>query len=379
MVLSGPWWERILQGIKRTPMPGGDRSLAQPIPVQLGIPLNEYLEDLRIYTSARIAAYEELVAYGARRVALEHAGLALGRAMIGDGPVTDSMRRDLVGVMRSAILGTRVDMQQLLQVSLGEVVEYEAWAAGEFQDVWASYRTQLAGLPPWQVPPVGGFAHAVRATDPNWYLQGFTSSMDERTMLAARDRILSAYLTGESVESLTRSLRVGLRKTVVDHQRLARTSLHRVAREYQKETYAQNSVVEREKYIATLDSATCPVCGNYDGKKYALGEGPVVPVHDNCRCTYAPITLSVREILGMPPPEDEDEDHRRVRASMDGKVPVSTTWPDWLARKEAQTPGFARDILGPTRYDAWVAGELKLGALTRGGKQRTLAQLGLTR
>lgn len=376
MALSGPWWQRILDGIKRTPMPGGDRGGDLPVPVQLGIPLNEYLEDLRIYTSARIAAYEQLVAYGARRVALEHAALALGRTMIGDGPVTDSLRRDLVGVMRSAILGTRTDMQQLLSVGLGEVVEYEAWAAGEFQDVWSSYRTQLAGLPPWQVPPVGGFAHAVRASDPNWYLRGFTDSMDERTMLAARDRILGAYLTGESVESLTRSLRVGLRKTVADHQRLARTSLHRVAREYQKETYRQNSVVEREKFVATLDSATCPVCGGYDGKKYPLGDGPVVPVHDNCRCTYAPITLSVREILGMPP-EDQPEDQRRVRASMDGKVPVSTTWADWLDRKERQAPGFARDILGPTRYNAWVAGELKLGALSRGGKMRTLAQLGL--
>lgn len=378
-MLQGPWWERITRGPLRVGMPGGDRTGPVPIPLQLGIPLNEYLEDLTIWSSARLAKYEDLVGYGAGRLVLEHGTLALARTLTFDGPVTNAMQAELVDLLAGAVRGMRPDMDELLRVSMGHTLEHQAYVAGEFQDVWAQYRSTLAGLPPWQVPPVGGFALAVNASDPAWPLRGLVEDIEDAAVLAMRRQVLGSYLRGESVPQLASRLRSSWKAAGHDYQRVARTSLHRMGRAYQQETYRQNSeVLSKERYVATLDSRTCPVCGMYDGKAYALGAGPVVPVHDSCRCTYMPVTKSIRELLGMPP-ADETPEQNQARASMDGRVPASTLWPDWLDRKEKQTPGFARGILGATKYDAWVAGELKLGDVVRGGRERTLAQLGLTR
>lgn len=376
MVLNGPWWDRIVRGVSRKRMPGGDPNSPVPIPVQLGIPLNEYMEDLSIWAGANLAKYEEVVAYGAARVIREHSTLALARIMLGEGTITQADRIGMVTMLEQSILGMRPDMDKLIEVSLGNVVEHQAYIAGEFQDVWSSYRNDLGALPPWRVPPVGGFRLAVQATDPEWFLRGLVDNLQQGSIIEVRKRALAAYLSGESVPSFAASIRKHFKNQRNEHMRVARTSLHRVARGYQKELYKENDVVSGEKFVATLDSRTCPVCGNYDGRRYDVGEGPVVPLHDYCRCTYSPVVKSVRELLGMPP-EEETEDHRRVRASMDGKVPLSTRWPDWLARKEAQHSGFAKNVLGATRYDAWKAGDLTLGDLSKGGRQPTLAQLGI--
>jgi hypothetical protein len=73
-----------------------------------------------------------------------------------------------------------------------------------------------------------------------------------------------------------------------------------------------------------------------------LEEAPHLPQHRLCRCLVTP------EVKGL---EGFDEDDQR--ASMDGPVPASTSYSDWLAKQDAETQ---QDILGKSRFELYQAG-----------------------
>ena len=94
------------------------------------------------------------------------------------------------------------------------------------------------------------------------------------------------------------------------------------------------------------------------------------PRHPRCRCTLVPITKSWKE-LGV----DAEEVPDSTRASFDGQVPATETYPDWLKRMEEEEPGFALDVLGPKRYGWWKAGKIEFKEMVRGNKILTVEQL----
>ena len=111
-------------------------------------------------------------------------------------------------------------------------------------------------------------------------------------------------------------------------ERIARTETQRVANAIQDRVYRDNAdILKGVRYMATLDLRTCPVCGPDDGRLFAVnGPRPRLPRHPNCRCAYAPVTKSWRE-LGI----DVDELPPATRASMDGQVPARRTYRQWAA------------------------------------------------
>jgi hypothetical protein len=96
------------------------------------------------------------------------------------------------------------------------------------------------------------------------------------------------------------------------------------------------------RLLATLDTRTCLVCGSLDGKVFDNPEPEHKCLNENCRCVILPV------IKGMEEPLDDDE-----RASMDGPVPASMTYSDWLGKQPAKRK---REILGEC-YDRYKAGE----------------------
>lgn len=87
-------------------------------------------------------------------------------------------------------------------------------------------------------------------------------------------------------------------------RRIARTEIQRVANETAQRTYRANrDVVRAVRYLATLDSRVCPVCRPDHRRVFPLDEagdheGPAIPRHPHCRCFYAPVVRSLREIIG---------------------------------------------------------------------------------
>jgi hypothetical protein len=116
------------------------------------------------------------------------------------------------------------------------------------------------------------------------------------------------------------------------------------------------------KYLATLDTRTCLVCGRDDGRVFkTLEEAPKLPRHHNCRCLYVPYLKGFEDIPGE-------------RAAMDGPVSDKLTYQDWLAQ---QDPAVQKDILGPARFAAYQAG-VPVSSFVSDGRTLTLEQLRAT-
>lgn len=82
--------------------------------------------------------------------------------------------------------------------------------------------------------------------------------------------------------------------------------------------------IDRYTFYCLLDIHTCPVCGNLDGKDFAVSEAvPGVnlpPMHDGCRCFIGPYQPK-EELTGTKPAQMISGDC--------GYVPETMTWREW--------------------------------------------------
>lgn len=162
---------------------------------------------------------------------------------------------------------------------------------------------------------------------------------------------------------------------------LVQTSISTIASETRQAYFDANSdVFDMERWVATLDDATCEECGALDGEEFPVGEGEQPPLHFNCRCVRVPSIDG--KTLGDRPANaaNEDEldglskdDRREKIKELVGQVPASTTYTDWLGR---QTDAFQDHVLGPTRAALFRDGDLKLDRFTNPrGDRYTIDQL----
>ena len=94
----------------------------------------------------------------------------------------------------------------------------------------------------------------------------------------------------------------------------------------------------------------------------------IPPEHFNCRCILSPVVATFRE-LGF----DIEEPPAGTRASMDGQVPATFAFKDWLATKSHDEQD---NMLGPGRADLWRKGKITLEQLIDGhGRELTLDEL----
>ena len=150
---------------------------------------------------------------------------------------------------------------------------------------------------------------------------------------------------------------------------MVRTALNHTATVARNETFKANrSVLKGVQWHATLDNRTSAVCRGRDGKIYPVESGPRPPAHPNCRSTMIPVTKSWKE-LGI----NLKEAPAGTRASMNGQVPSTLTYNDWLKK---QPVGFQDDILGKAKGQLYRKGDLPLDRfIDRAGKEYTLAEL----
>tara|TARA_R100001143_G_scaffold62940_1_gene67667 strand:+ start:2386 stop:3240 length:855 start_codon:yes stop_codon:yes gene_type:complete len=143
------------------------------------------------------------------------------------------------------------------------------------------------------------------------------------------------------------------RKFVSHVESIVRTGvIHTSAQARQLVAEENDDVIKGVQWVATLDDRTCPICGSLDGQVFDIKEGPRPPAHIRCRCTIVYITKSFRE-LGL----DRDELPLSTRASMDGQVPQSLTYPKWLKQQSARVQD---EALGPTRGRLFRQGKVTI-------------------
>lgn len=180
--------------------------------------------------------------------------------------------------------------------------------------------------------------------------------------------IRAGIVSGEGIKEMVHRLTSLLSIQAASAERMVRSVVMHTMNTARLELYKANrDVIKAVQYVATLDTKNCLVCGTLDGKTWDLDEQhPTPPMHYNCRCVLAPITKSWRE-LGI----DKDEIPPTMRSSMNGYVPETMDYTEWLAKQSEKTQA---EILGPTRLKLYKQG-LPIEKMVRNGKPLTIEEL----
>lgn len=127
---------------------------------------------------------------------------------------------------------------------------------------------------------------------------------------------------------------------------IVRTSVQHVASSARHEVWEGNpDVVSRYRFLATLDATTSPICRSLDQQEFDFGQGPIPPVHPNCRSTTIPVLNPKFSFL----------EKGRTRSGEEGPVGAGVTFYGWL---RTQPVAKQRDVLGVTRAKLFANGGL---------------------
>lgn len=186
--------------------------------------------------------------------------------------------------------------------------------------------------------------------------------LDAASVKRIEQAIRIGVIEGETTPDIIRRIRGSkalnykdgiLQRSRDDVERLVRTSITHITARARDELYrANDSVVKAWRFTATLDRRTTVICASLDGQVFDLSTGPMPPRHPNCRSSSTPILKSWQE-LGI----DAKELTESTRASMDGQVPETLTYQDWLKK---QPQDVVEDVLGKTKAKLFNEGGLTL-------------------
>lgn len=228
-------------------------------------------------------------------------------------------------------------------------------------------------------------------------LKQWADSLEKQDTQRILDQIRIGLVQGEDSRVIARRIvgsarlngRDGATQITRRHaEAITRTAILHIANATREELYLENSnIIDRERYVATLDSRTTPICRSLDGKIYPLGKGPKPPIHWNCRSIRIPFfdgealgnrparaftqkqlvrEFSAQNGLGKLTRRSKlprgykglyDEFERRRIRELTSIVPSNVDYTTWLSR---QTVQFQDDILGPTRGKLFRKGGLEL-------------------
>lgn len=222
---------------------------------------------------------------------------------------------------------------------------------------------------------------------------GMTAGEDSATI--ARRIVGSARLLGaDGVTEITRRNAAAITRTAVNF------IANRARRAF---ILGNKDIFEQEMFLAVLDSRTTPICRSLDGDVYDVGEGPIPPLHWNCRSTR--VAVLDGQVIGSRPAKattekqmlrdftkqqglnsvtSRDKLPRGMKGKYDafaqkavreatGTVPAATSYQEWLGTQSAM---FQDDVLGPTRGALFRDGGLTLKQfVNRQGDELTLSDL----
>lgn len=186
-----------------------------------------------------------------------------------------------------------------------------------------------------------------------WY-----DSLSQATQRNVMTAVNHGIVEGETTEQIMRRIR-GTRKfnytdgvwetTRNQSSTITRTVINHVTNQSRLELFKENEdIISGLKWLATLDSRTSIICAGLDGKVFPIDKGPRPPAHPNCRSTMT-VVLKDANALGLGHlPEDK-------RASINGQVPASTTYGQWL---KGQPVAVQNDVLGVTKGKLFRDGKL---------------------
>lgn len=188
---------------------------------------------------------------------------------------------------------------------------------------------------------------------------------------------------------------------------ITRTATIAISNFGRREFFRSNAgIMTGELYVATLDSRTTAICRALDGQLFPVAEGPIPPLHINCRSVR--VAVFDNEVLGRRPANPSTErqllkeftdnrnlkrvttrsalprgtkgafdkfSRRRIREIV-GTVPAKVSYQVWLGR---QSVPFQNEVLGETKGILFRKGGIQLDRfVNRVGDEKTLAELAVS-
>jgi len=185
-------------------------------------------------------------------------------------------------------------------------------------------------------------------------IKGWLKGIDAKMLNDIEGVVGLGIVNGSTNSEIANSLNGILTTGKGRAEAIARTAVSHISNEARMKTYEANSEVlrgyERQE---TLDSNTCIVCGEIDGKFYPIdGKRPPSVMHINCRGINIP-TLKTWEELGLP----FKEIPVGTRSSIDGNISGKIDFDEWLKGKDEP---FIKKWFGTTRYKLYKENKLTL-------------------
>lgn len=290
-----------------------------------------------------------------------------------EGSFTSERLQMLLRAIREINHDAHVQLGSEIRQELRDIARYEV----EFQ---AGLLTRTIPVAFDVVTPAANLLDAVITARPfqGRLLRDWVKDLSVGTMKRLQTAIQLGMIEGETVEQIIRRVRgtkaANYRDGVMETTRrqagnLVRTAVNHVSNAAREKLFEQNDdIVAKVQWVATLDTRTCPVCMALDGKTFPISQGKRPPAHPSCRCATIPVLKSLRQ-LGIP----ADDVPPSTRASMDGQVPSTESFQQWLKRQSAERQD---EALGPTRGRLFRQGGLTVDAFSDvRGNELTLAQL----
>lgn len=193
------------------------------------------------------------------------------------------------------------------------------------------------------------------------FVKDWFDNLSRNTAFRVNAQIQQGMVEGEGIADIVRRIKgtqaAKYTDGILDVSRrelniVVRTTISDIVHEVREETYLTNEdIVKGVMIVATLDPRTCEECMVEDGKVYDIDEGPRPAFHPQCRCTTVPVLKSWDE-LGV----NLKEAPEGTRASMNGQVPSTMKYKDWLAD---QSNAIQEEALGIKKAEQFRAGNLK--------------------
>ena len=111
---------------------------------------------------------------------------------------------------------------------------------------------------------------------------GNANKFNERVMSDVEELVIAGKNPDQLKKKLMEDFSVGYREA----DRLIRTEASHAYNEAAIESYKEAGLAQVD-FLAEADC--CDICAEYSGKRFLIGDVPIIPVHPNCRCTYLPV------------------------------------------------------------------------------------------
>lgn len=139
------------------------------------------------------------------------------------------------------------------------------------------------------------------------------------------EAVTTMMIQGKHPSTLAKDFAKKMNSKKFDAYRLLHTESSFLMSEATHAGYKEDGV-EKYEILATLDSKTCGICGELDGKEYEVGKEVVgvnmPPFHPLCRCTTVPYYDDT-------PTEGLTRTARDPETGKTYEVPADMTWKEW--------------------------------------------------